>query len=79
MPTIWAITAPGPSSGDSTGSAQISEMTSRPGRLEASGEMRSAMNLPIPVARMMPMISEMNAMNGITLRITVSIESRPAW
>ena len=37
------------------------------------------MNLPIPVARMMPMISEMNAMNGITLRITVSIESRPAW
>src|ERR671912_278127 len=79
VPTIWAITAPGPSSGDSTGSEQMMEMASSPTRLEASGVRRSAIHVPIPVARMTPMISEMNAMKGRTLRITMSIDSRPAW
>ena len=78
VPTIWAITAPGPSSGESTGSEQM-EMTSSPIRLEASGVRRSAIHSPIPVARMKPMISEMNAMKGRTLRITMSIDSRPDW
>src|SRR5918993_498415 len=79
VPTIWAITAPGPSSGESTGSEQMMEMASSPTRLEASGVRRSAIHVPIPVARMTPMISEMNAMKGRTLRITMSIDSRPAW
>ena len=55
------------------------EMTSSPIRLEASGVRRSAIHSPIPVARMNPMISEMNAMKGRTLRITMSIASRPDW
>ena len=79
VPTIWAMTAPGPSSGDSTGRAQMIDISSSPGRLEARPVRRSAIQVPIPVARMTPMISEMKAMNGRTLRITMSIDSRPAW
>ena len=37
VPTIWAMTAPGPSSGDSTGRAQMMLISSSPARLEASG------------------------------------------
>ena len=79
VPTIWAMTAPGPSSGDSTGSEQMMLISSSPARLEASGVRWSAIQVPIPVARMNPMISEMNAMKGRTLRITMSMASRPDW
>jgi hypothetical protein len=73
------MTAPGPSSGESTGRAQMMLISSSPGRLEARPVRRSAMNLPMPVARMKPMISEMKAMNGRTLRMTMSMASRPDW
>ena len=79
VPTIWAMTAPGPSRGESTGRAQMMLISSSPARVEARPVRRSAIQVPIPVARMTPMISEMKAMNGRTLRITMSIDSRPAW
>ena len=78
-PTTWAMTAPGPSTGDRIGIEQMTQITSRPSRLPASGAIRFASLSPSPVALMMPTSTEMNAMNGRMLRITVSIESRPAW
>ena len=60
------------------GIAQMSEMTSMPGSVLASGEMVFAMILPSPETLMMPRIMETNAMNGRMLLIVMSIVSRPA-
>ncbi len=78
-PTTWAMTAPGPSTGESTGMAQKMLIASRPIRLDASGSIRCASQSPIPVSLMMPISTAMNAMNGRMLRMIVSMESRPAW
>jgi len=73
------MTAPGPSKGDRIGMAQMSEITTRPITLEASGERVWAITFPMPVKRMIPISMLMKAMNGKILRITCSIVSRPDW
>jgi hypothetical protein len=78
-PMTCAITAPGPSTGDRNGSPQISESSSSPGMLPASGSRSSASQVPRPVSLMMPISIATKAMNGSTLRMTWSIESRPLW
>ena len=78
VPTTCAMTAPGPSTGEMNGIAQMSEMTSIPGSVLANGEMVVAMTLPSPDTLMMPRIIETNAMNGRMLLIVMSMVSRPA-
>ena len=53
-PTTWAMTAPGPSTGDRIGIAQKMLIASRPIRLPASGSIRCARRSPRPVLLMMP-------------------------
>jgi hypothetical protein len=57
----------------------MTEISSRPGTLEASGASSAANQLPIPDSRMMPISIEMKTMNGMTFLSTMSTESRPAW
>src|SRR5690606_4674312 len=77
-PITWAITAPGPSSGDSTGKPMITDRTKSPTMLLASGESTFANQSPIPVSMITPIRKAMNAMNGRMFLITWSIVSRPA-
>ena len=78
VPTTCAMTAPGPSTGEMNGIAQMSEIMSMPGSVLASGEMFVAIKLPSPETLMMPRIMETNAMNGRMLLIVISMVSRPA-
>ena len=78
VPTTCAITAPGPKIGDKKGRPQIKEITNIPGNVEHIGEIVLAITFPKPEAEIIPNNVEVNAMNGRMLRITVSMDSRPA-
>ena len=79
VPTICAITAPGPRIGDRNGSEQMKQITSIPGSDPARGAIVLAITLPSPLALMIPRMVDVNAMNGRMFLMTMSIVSRPAW
>ena len=77
-PTVEAITAPGPKIGDKNGIPQTTLITSNPGNVPHNGAMVLAMIFPNPLALIIPNKVDVKAMNGNTLRMIMSIESRPA-
>ena len=76
---IWAITAPGPISGDINGSAQNKDITNIPGNDDANGDIVFANQLPTPVPLIIPTINDTNIMNGNIFVIVVCTASLAAW
>ena len=79
VPTTCAITAPGPKIGDKNGRAHTKEIPSIPGKVLHNGEIVFAMTFPNPLALMIPKRVLVNAMNGSTFLMIISMVSRPAW
>ena len=76
---IWAMTAPGPSSGDRKGREQMSPSAIRPQPLPARGVSRWENQSPRPEAWMMPISIATKPMNGRMVLIIICTALRPAW
>ena len=71
VPTICAITAPGPSNADNPGIEQITPRATSPKTFPANGVSNFANALPKPEPLMIPTHKDTNAMNGRSVVIHV--------
>ena len=71
VPTICAITAPGPSKADKPGIEQITPRATSPKTFHANGVNSLANALPKPEPLMIPTSKDTNAMNGRSVVIHV--------